>query len=333
MAPDWPEPLVTEAAMRRIVGSIALAVGGLVLVVAGSYVLDIRRAHERVREAGTIISSPYGAIEYTQGGQGPPVLVVHGAGGGYDQGELLVEAVLGDDFHWITPSRFGYLGSAMPQGATWDDQADAWALLLDYLGIEQAAVMALSQGGPSALLFALRHPDRVSSLTCLSCGVVASGSEDQAEADQKGNLLRFVFSRDVTYWPMSKFFRKQFMGVLGANKEVVASLTPEQRSIMDRIILHMNPASLRSAGVVMDNEAELPGTRIAGIDAPTLIVHARDDLLQLYHNGAFAAATIPGATLLDFESGGHLVLAVERDAIRAAVREHILAHAAPAPVP
>lgn len=315
--------------MRRIVGWTALLAAGAFLVVVVAYVLDTRRAHERVRGASTILSSPYGAIEYTRGGKGHPVLVIHGAGGGYDQGELLAEAVLGDDFHWITPSRFGYLGSTLPEHANWDKQAEAWAFVLDHLGIEKVAVVALSQGGPSALLFALLHPDRVSSLTCLSCGVVASSSDDQAEANQKGNLLRVIYSRDATYWPVSKFFKKQFMGVLGANKAVVASLTPEQRSIVDRIVDYMNPASLRSAGVVMDNEAPLPGERIAGITTPTLIIHARDDLLQLYHNGAFAAATIPGAELLSFDAGGHVVVAVERDTIRAAVRQHILSHASP----
>jgi hypothetical protein len=54
-----------------------------------------------------------------------------------------VEAVLGEGSHWIAPSRFGYLGSDMPEAATWDEQADAFAFLLDHLRIKQAAVVAL----------------------------------------------------------------------------------------------------------------------------------------------------------------------------------------------
>jgi hypothetical protein len=50
-------------------------------------------------------------------------------------------------------------------------------------------------------------------------------------------------------------------------------------------------------------------------------------MLQFYRNAEFAASRPPAATLLSFQSGGHLVLAVERDAIGAAVRAHILAHA------
>lgn len=183
------------------------------------------------------------------------------------EGGLLVEAVLGDDFHWISPSRFGYLGSSLPEGATWDEQAHAFAHLLDHLGIERAAVVALSQGGPAALLLATLHPERVSSLACLSCGVAASTTADQAEANRKGNLLRTVFSRDYLYWPISKFFKKPLMGVLGASDAVVAGLTSEERRLVERIIDYMNPAAPRSAGVVLDNTAELPGERIRTVTA------------------------------------------------------------------
>jgi 2-hydroxy-6-oxonona-2,4-dienedioate hydrolase len=319
-------PLLLEVVMR--VRSVARWTAGVLAtalaVTVGMYLRDMRRAYERIRDRSSVIASPYGNIEYTEGGTGPPVLVIHGGGGGWDQGELLVEGLLlGDEFHWITPSRFGYLGSSMPTGASWDDQAHAFAFLLDQLGIERAAVVALSQGGPSALLLAALHPERVSSLVCLSCGVRPSTSADQAEANKKGNLLRTVFAHDFLYWPLSRFFKRQLMGILGANRTVVAGLTPPERDLIERMIDYMNPAAPRAAGVVLDNEARLPGERIAAIQAPTLIVHAKDDLLQLYHNAEFAAATIPGARLLSFDAGGHVVVAVQSEAIGAAVRKHI----------
>jgi hypothetical protein len=43
--------------------------------------------------------------------------------------------LLGGGFRWIAPSRFGYLGSAVPEAATPDTQAHAYAWLLDELGI------------------------------------------------------------------------------------------------------------------------------------------------------------------------------------------------------
>jgi 2-hydroxy-6-oxonona-2,4-dienedioate hydrolase len=88
----------------------------------------------------------------------------------------------------------------------------------------------------------------------------------------------------------------------------------------------MNPVSLRAAGVAFDNKAAMPNERIAAVRAPTLILHAADDRLQLFHNAEFAAATIPEARLVRFERGGHLLFAVEQATISAIVQKHILEH-------
>ncbi|HNP64546.1 MAG TPA: alpha/beta hydrolase [Woeseiaceae bacterium] len=300
-----------------------------VLAIAAVFTLaafyrDMSLARDRVADKGRLVRSPYGDIEYTEGGSGPAVLVIHGSGGGYDQGELIAQAVLGDEFHWIAPSRFGYLRSGFHAGATWDDQAHAYAYLLDDLGIENVAVVAMSHGGPSALLFSVLHSDRVSSLTLISCGVARSSAPVQESANQKGDLLATIFRHDVLYWAISKAFRKRLMSLMGADDEVVASLVPKQRELFARFIDYMNPVSLRSAGATFDNTAELPGGRISAITASTLIVHAEDDTLQLFHNAEFAASTIPDAKLLRFEKGGHFLIGVEQAAIRAAVRDHIL---------
>ncbi len=303
--------------------------GILLLLIVWGYILymkDMNRAYERISGKSTVISSPFGSIEYKTGGSlsGTPVLVIHGGGGGYDQGELIADVVLDENFSWIAPSRFGYLGSELPGNATWDDQADAYSFLLDHLEIDQVAVVAMSQGGPSALLFAVNHPDRITSLTCLSCGVVASDSDVQADANKKGNILKAIFRYDFLYRTVSKMFKKQLLGVIGASDEVIARLTPLQKEKADNLIEFMNPAAPRSAGVVFDNEASLPGDRIAAIKAPTLIIHAKDDLLQLYHNAEFAAATIPESEIMSYESGGHILIMVEQAEVKNAVREHII---------
>jgi pimeloyl-ACP methyl ester carboxylesterase len=158
-------------------------------------------------------------IEYVQGGSGTRVLVVHGSGGGFDQGALIASAVIGDGFRWIAPSRYGYLRSTLPSGATFETQADAYARLLDHLGIRQTAVVALSQGGPSALFFALKYPERVQSLVLLSCGVASSSDAQQAEANRSGDLLKMIFKYDFAYWGVSTALRKPLMNLMGASDE------------------------------------------------------------------------------------------------------------------
>jgi pimeloyl-ACP methyl ester carboxylesterase len=301
----------------------AVALAATALVAAAWTMPGLARAYERIDGRSQVVAVPEGAIEFTTGGDGPPVLVVHGSGGGFDQGELIAQAVLGDGFRWIAPSRFGYLRSTLPDGATFDDQAHAYAQLLDHLGIDRVAVVALSHGGPSALLFAALHAERVSSLTLISCGVASASDADQVRSDAKGDTLTTIFRHDGLYWAASQLLRQPLMTLMGADERVVAGLTADQRGLVDRIIDEMNPVAPRSAGVAFDHRAALPNERIAAIRAPTLILHATDDTLQRYRNAEFAAATIPGARLVRFDRGGHLLLAVEQAALRAQVQTFI----------
>lgn len=315
--------------LTRVLLGTGIAAGLLLAGAWAAYVRDMRRAYERIEGGSRVIPSPWGDIEYTEGGSGPAVLVVHGSGGGYDQGELIVRAVLGDRVHWVAPSRFGYLRSTFHEGATFDDQAHAYAHLLDRLHIPQVAVVALSHGGPSALLFAVLHPERVTSLTLISAGVASSTDPEQARANEQGDALTAVFQRDLRYWAFTTAFRGWFLELMGVTRDVIGELTVEQRALADEVIDGMNPVSRRAAGVTFDNRAAMPNERIAAILAPTLILHARDDTLQRYRNAEFAAATIPGARLVSFARGGHLVLAVEQPAIQRAIGDHVMAHASP----
>jgi pimeloyl-ACP methyl ester carboxylesterase len=306
---------------RLVLGTVA----AILLGAAGLYLVEIRRAYARIAEGSEVIDSRFGLIEYASGGDGPPVLVVHGSGGGFDQGALIAGAVLGPGYRWIAPSRFGYLRSALPDGANWDDQAHAFAALLDSLGIRQVAVVAMSQGGASALLFATLYPERVSSLTLLSCGVAAAESESQAEADRKGRMLTALYRYDLPYWLASRLLRRPFMRLIGADEAALSTMAPDELKLVHGFIDAMNPASQRRHGVAFDNRAALPGPRISAIAAPTLIIHARDDSLQLYRNAEFAAATIPNTRLLSYARGGHLLIATEQRQIRDAVQQHIAA--------
>ena len=111
--------------------------------------------------------------------------------------------------------------------------------------------------------------------------------------------------------------------MIGANSEVIASLSRDQRQLFEHFIDYMNPVSPRSAGASFDNKAKMPGERIASVTAPTLILHAKDDGLQLFHNAEFAAATIPNAELVSFDKGGHFIIGTEQSAIRVAAGDHI----------
>jgi pimeloyl-ACP methyl ester carboxylesterase len=86
-----------------------------------------------------VVPTPWGAVEYAERGAGDPVLVIHGIFQHCFSGLLSVRDLF-TNRRLIAPSRFGYLGSSMPPNATPAAQADAFAALMNALGIhgEQA---------------------------------------------------------------------------------------------------------------------------------------------------------------------------------------------------
>lgn len=81
-------------------------------------------------------------------GEGNPVLIVHGAGGGFDQGLDMTGALAGHGYRLIVPSRFGYLRSALPDKPTVAMQADTYVALLDRLGADKVVVVSILRRCP-----------------------------------------------------------------------------------------------------------------------------------------------------------------------------------------
>ncbi|HVJ29391.1 MAG TPA: alpha/beta fold hydrolase, partial [Gammaproteobacteria bacterium] len=147
-------------------GVLALAIAGATASY-GLYRRDLAAARARLVDASELVTTPCGPIEYAAVGTGPPILLVHGAGGGFDQG-LAIGAPLAVHGHRVVAmSRFGYLRTPLPADASAAQQADAHACLLDALRLERAAVVGVSAGAPSALQLVVRHPERVSALVLM----------------------------------------------------------------------------------------------------------------------------------------------------------------------
>ena len=114
------------------------------------------------------------------------------------------------------------------------------------------------------------------------------------------------------------------MQLMGADKEVVATLTQQQIKAIEELIENMNPASLRKKGAAFDHDAQLPNSRITRIRIPTLVIHAKDDTLQPYQNAVFVNANIPGSRLISFEKGGHFAMIIHEAIVSKEVQKHIL---------
>jgi pimeloyl-ACP methyl ester carboxylesterase len=297
---------------------IAIVASGAAITAAAMH--DLRIKQGRLESERQITQTRHGPIEYATWGSGPPVLVVHGAGGGFDQGKLIALAYVGEGFQWIAPSRFGYLGSPMPADASTAAQADAFADLLDHLGIERVSVLAFSGGAPPALQFAERYPDRTTSLALLSSAPFTPLAPDDQQRPIPDWLYQALFTNDVVYWSLAKTIPGSLEQAFDARPELSANLPSEERQFVAQLVQAFLPASQRAAGVRNEGAAIDPRAEYAleNIRAPTLVVHARDDRLNDFSVGVALSQRIPGAGFLPLESGGHLLLG-HHAAVRATV--------------
>ncbi len=78
-----------------MIGFILIIILSVSLLVYVRYRNDIRNAYERIGTGRKMIHTECGPIQYTEYVEGTPMLIVHGAGGGYDQGEYFAKIIGG----------------------------------------------------------------------------------------------------------------------------------------------------------------------------------------------------------------------------------------------
>jgi 2-hydroxy-6-oxonona-2,4-dienedioate hydrolase len=238
--------------------------------------------------------------------------VVHGSGGGHDQGMAFMGALAGQGYRVIAVSRFGYLRTPMPADASPAAQADTHACLLDALGIRRAAVLGGSAGAPSAMQLAIRHPERVSALVLLvplAWRPGAPAGPDPATAPVTQRLMLRLLESDLLFWAGLHVARAELIErVLATPVAQVAAASAAERARADAMLDHILPVSSRAAGLRSDSALarSLTPYPLGSIRAPTLVVSTRDDGYGTYASAQHLASQIPGARFLGFETGGHL---------------------------
>lgn len=185
-------------------------------VVVATYREDMRRAGERINSfPAQRLETRFGTIEYADWGEGVPLLVSHGVLGCHvDTVDGWWADLPGPGFRVIGPSRFGYFGSTLPKDATPADQADAYALLLDHLGVDRAVVIAFSAGSGSVLEFARRHPERVAGLILACCRLGGGITTPRAFAP----LFRLAYSADRLFRIFRKVMPSAYSRMMGRPK-------------------------------------------------------------------------------------------------------------------
>ena len=316
---------ITRSVRRILAISFGALLIGLIALVFASYQRDIHQARERVLVGSQIADTPCGRIEYAVAGDGLPVLVAHGAGGGFDQGLDVSSILVQRGFRLIAVSRFGYLRTPLPPDASPAAQADNYICLLDALQVPRAAVVGFSAGAPSAMQFAIRHPERTVALVLLVPAAYPAHLDQEAGgAMPKQNsaitkaLFGTVLKSDFLLWAAIRLApNTMYQVLLGTPQKIVQNASPNEQDRVAKVLDHLLPFSQRLPGVLNDASItpSLPRYELERINIPTIILGVADDMFGTYDGARYSAEHIPGARFIGYPSGGHAMVGHQKEAL------------------
>jgi len=170
----------------------------------------------------------------------------------------------------------------------------------DAIGLRRFPLLGISQGGPIAVAYTVRHPERVSHL--ILYGAYARGllkrdptPIQRMEVDTLLNLIRVGWGRE------NPAFRQVFTSffIPGGTLEQLRWFNELQRV----------STSTENAARLMAEFATIDVRELAPkVTCPTLVLHAREDARVPYEEGRLLAALIPDARFVTLESRNHLLL-------------------------
>jgi pimeloyl-ACP methyl ester carboxylesterase/DNA-binding CsgD family transcriptional regulator len=173
--------------------------------------------------------------------------------------------------------------------------------VVDAAGVDRFALLGISQGAAIAIAYAARHPERVSGL--LLYGGYARGRRLRDDAQRAESELLQMLIR-VGWGSGHAAYRRAFTMLF------LPGGTPEQLEWFDD--LARVSASPETATRLRAARDELDVLDLAPrVQAPTLVMHARDDALVPFDEGRLMATLIPGARFSSLESQNHVLLADE----------------------
>jgi class 3 adenylate cyclase len=181
---------------------------------------------------------------------------------------------------------------------------EAWVrdleTVVDTLGLERFPLLGISQGGPVAITYAVRHPERVSHLVLYGSYAQGRGKRGlpQAELDERDAMITLA---RVGWGRENPVYRHLFAG------SFVPGGTPEQhRWFTDLCRVSTSPENAVRFMQVFDQidvEDLLPQ-----VSVPTLVLHTRNDQRCSFEWGRRLAAGIPGARFVSLEGQNHIIL-------------------------
>ena len=256
-------------------------------------------------------------LHYIRQGHGQPLLLIMGLGGPAAAWDREFLRQMKADYELVTSDNRGTGQSDKPDEpySIASFASDAVGLL-DALEIPRAHVFGVSMGGMIAQEIGIEYGDRVASLTlgCTTPGgrhAVPAPPESMAALKARPGQTPAEAIRDG--WKLSY------------SQDYIATHRDELEDTLRRVLEHPTPrfAYNRHLEATMTLRVY---KRLKAIQAPTLAVTGRDDVLIPAANSEILAREIPNATLRIFDEAGHGFVSSAREAFVPVLREFLAQH-------
>jgi pimeloyl-ACP methyl ester carboxylesterase len=240
--------------------------------------------------ASEMIDVEGGAIHLLRGGEGPPLLFLHG--GGIAGVWLPLHGLLAEHFEVFAPDHPGFGKSDdLPQVEAIDDLVYHYLGLLDRFGLERVSLMGASFGGWLAAELAVHSPHRFDALV----------------------LVAPVGLR-IPEHPIADLFYMspaQKVQALFHDPAFAATIFPAEPDVDFILQAYRNDTALaRYAWHPFMNDPKLE-RRLGRITIPTLVLASAQDQIVPRAHGERYAERIAGAKLEVLENAGHAVVVEE----------------------
>lgn len=274
-----------------------------------------------VMNDGEVMETAKGNIHYKLTGDGPVLFFMHGGPGGIDQA-LFIDGMVQEGYSILVVSRPGYLRTPFAP-MSYEEQVDQYVELLDKLAIDKVVAMGYSAGGPLALNFANKYPERTHALVME--GGVSTIYENPSEEVMDSFWAKLFMSnrmQDFFSWisiiAIKIAFKMTFKSIIGVetslNKEEIKKFTDlvsndkERRIWLKQLLDTTLPMSIRKLGLNHDVELLTSIERIPvdNINVKSLLVYSKEDNDVKWLNAEYLINNLKDFELL-VTHGGHMM--------------------------
>lgn len=226
-------------------------------------------------------------ITYTDsGGDGPVILFSHGFLMDHTMFDAQVAALAGD-YRCIAWDERGFGDTPATAPFTYWDSADDAVALLDHLGVDQAVLAGMSQGGFLSMRAALRHTDRVRALILID---TQAGQEDPAVMEGYRGMIDHWLSDE----PLGEV-GQIVAGLILGDPDLSATWIDTWEQRRAAFTPHVAECLLGRDDIT---------DRLGEITCPALVIHGDADAAIALEKGQQLADDIAGPTSMVVMAGG-----------------------------